>query len=717
MALSHPFPPDGRYEIRGALGAGGFGSVFRAYDREAAREVAIKVSHERADPTKLARFHREGEVTARLDHPGIVRVHSAGEARGFPYLVYELVEGQSFKELLPGAYLRRRVEVLRDAARALGHAHAQGVVHRDVKADNLLIDQAGQVRVADFGLAGGRDLEALTRTGQMLGTPTHMAPEQVEGKRGAMGPPTDVWSLGVLLYQVLTDELPFRGDTPLELIGQIISANATKPSAVNPRAPKPLEALCLKALQAKPQARPPDGDAFADALDAWLEGRATGGGARKTGLLIGGGLALLLAIAGGVAAFASGDQAKQDGGPDPTATAADERRAELEARRAEREARNAARAAESQARALLALPDDDPERRAGLRAWVAAHPDHPLGGRAREALAASEWILPQHVLRHAKQPVEGTLRTWAFWLDSARALTLSNARGSTPSGHADLRCWELGREPTPLWEARVPALTLQPSPDRTQVLVPAGGGLVRIDALDGTVRAQLLEGLQRSEHVLSSAFSPDGRHLLLGAQQSGLCLYRWPDLTLLKRVELPSLRALAVSPSGLVVAGGATDGQLNVLHGWQLPDLTPVFELAPPVPPTVAAFHPGGEWLAVGYASGRLERVRADGAERVPFLPPEEEGGTRFAARVAHRGTVSGLAFSRDGARLFSTCRVLDFAEGRPELRSWSHPGGAPLDLRIRPAPLRSVAVSPDDARLLVGTERGTAEVFLASKP
>ncbi len=266
----------GPYEVVALLGRGGMGAVFRARDAAASRDVALKVILDEVDEQRRERFRREGEVTARLTHPGVVRVHTAGESDGLLYLCYELVEGA---RPLTAAFAERdlpaRVGLVRDAALALAHAHAQGVVHRDVKPDNLLVDALGRVRVADFGLAAARDLSRLTQTGAFVGTPTHMAPEQFLATRsGPPGPPADVWSLGVILYQALTCALPFEGATLLELGAQIVEAQPVAPRRRAPGVSPALEAVCLAALAKEPELRYPDAGAFAEDLERALAGEA-----------------------------------------------------------------------------------------------------------------------------------------------------------------------------------------------------------------------------------------------------------------------------------------------------------------------------------------------------------------------------------------------------------------------------------------------------------
>ncbi|MBX3468809.1 MAG: SUMF1/EgtB/PvdO family nonheme iron enzyme [Planctomycetes bacterium] len=312
------------YEVEGELGRGAMGVVLRARERGTGRRVALKLvvaAGGRVDPARAARtrerFRREGEITASLRHPGIVRVHAAGEAEGVPFLAYELVEGSRTLEDVLGRGgepdLARRVALVRDVARALGHAHARGVVHRDVKPSNVLIDAEGRVRVADFGLALAQGLERLTATGAAVGTPYYMAPEQVAGQRDAYGPPTDVWALGVLLYQAATGRLPFDGETLTELTGKILSGRHPAPGG--PAAG--LAPVVARALRVAPGERHPDGEAFAQDLDAWLAGGAAGGEtlawSRRRRLrpgAVAAGLLVALALAAAVALPRGGEEAR-----------------------------------------------------------------------------------------------------------------------------------------------------------------------------------------------------------------------------------------------------------------------------------------------------------------------------------------------------------------------------------------------------------------------
>ncbi|MEZ0230895.1 MAG: serine/threonine-protein kinase, partial [Planctomycetota bacterium] len=214
-----PAPPmDGKrvgsYALGEELGRGGMGVVYRAFDTNLRRPVALKMilDASRADLEERERFEREARATAKLSHPGIVQVFDAGVHEGKPFLVMELVEGRSFETVLSGkeALTPRRVaEVVRGVAEALQHAHEHGVVHRDVKPQNVLLDREGRPRLVDFGLARDSATNNLTVTGSILGTPAYLAPEQARGESRGQGPAIDIYALGAVLYRALVGRPPF----------------------------------------------------------------------------------------------------------------------------------------------------------------------------------------------------------------------------------------------------------------------------------------------------------------------------------------------------------------------------------------------------------------------------------------------------------------------------------------------------------------------------
>jgi eukaryotic-like serine/threonine-protein kinase len=274
-----------RFEVRQELGRGGMGIVFRAFDRGLGRELAVKtfLPGTQFSQRQLERFRREGHVPAALSHPGIVRIHAGGELDGRPWLAYELVEGaRTFDDALPNLDRAARLRIIVETARAVAHAHERGVVHRDLKPPNVLLDAQGRVRVADFGLCVADGVDRLTMSGDLIGTPTHMSPEQFEGHANGTGPFTDVWALGVMLYEALCDSLPFTGETLVELGRQVTSTPPIPPRTIRKDIPPALEAVCLRALERDPARRPQDAGAFLAELEAAMIGTRGAARARRS---------------------------------------------------------------------------------------------------------------------------------------------------------------------------------------------------------------------------------------------------------------------------------------------------------------------------------------------------------------------------------------------------------------------------------------------------
>ena len=280
VAAPEPAPPPpveriGRFEIHRFIGRGGMGVVYEAHDPTLGRSVAVKVL-DAGDPTRAARFAAEAGLLARLNHPNVVRVYEAGDHAGRPFLAMELVAGPTLHAWLGGAPADPRTasELIEPLARAVAHAHSHGVVHRDLKPANMLMADGPVPKVSDFGLASAADDgPRLTRTGEAVGTPAYMAPEQVTGGPAASAPAVDVYGLGAVLYECLTGRPPFAGTRPAVVLARVQFADPVPPRRLHPEVPRDLETICLKCLEKDPARRYPTADALADDLRRFLDGK------------------------------------------------------------------------------------------------------------------------------------------------------------------------------------------------------------------------------------------------------------------------------------------------------------------------------------------------------------------------------------------------------------------------------------------------------------
>jgi tRNA A-37 threonylcarbamoyl transferase component Bud32/tetratricopeptide (TPR) repeat protein len=266
------------YEFIAVIGRGGMGVVYKARDAKLGRIVAIKTitELEPAKPNLLGRFLDEAQAAARLQHPNIITVHAISEHNGHPYFALEFIDGGDLKKKLADKPMapRQAAELIEILAHAVHAAHKAGVVHRDLKPSNILLTSGGVPKVADFSLAkllGGDS--GRTESGQVVGTPSYMAPEQAEGRSKDVGPGADVYALGAILFEALTGRPPFLGDTQLETLRLVTSTEPVPPRQLRPDIPRDIETICLKCLQKEPSKRHASADALAEDLHRFLDGR------------------------------------------------------------------------------------------------------------------------------------------------------------------------------------------------------------------------------------------------------------------------------------------------------------------------------------------------------------------------------------------------------------------------------------------------------------
>ncbi|MFP3905718.1 MAG: Stk1 family PASTA domain-containing Ser/Thr kinase [Acidimicrobiales bacterium] len=303
MSDQEPTVYNGRYELHRQIARGGMADVFLARDRLLDRPVAVKVlfSQFATDPAFVERFRREAQSAANLNHPHITSVFDWGEEGGTYFIVMEFVDGRSLADILRSEGMLhpdRAADIATDVAAALSFAHRNGVVHRDIKPGNILVTPSGQVKVTDFGIARafGSSTDAnLTQTGSVMGTATYFSPEQAQGR--PVDPRSDLYSLGVVLYEMLASRPPFSGDSAVSTAYMHVQERAEPPSSVNPRIPPAMDAICMRLLAKDPNDRYPSAEDLRADLRRFREGQQ---------VLAGGGVPAAAAAAPAAAAAAPG---------------------------------------------------------------------------------------------------------------------------------------------------------------------------------------------------------------------------------------------------------------------------------------------------------------------------------------------------------------------------------------------------------------------------
>jgi len=265
----------GRYELITLLGTGGMGDVYKAYDPSLNRYVALKIlRHE--DPEVVKRFLREARAQAKVDHVHVCKVYESGEWNGRPYIAMQFIEGKTLNELYNTLTVEEKVRVIKDVALGLHAAHRQGLIHRDIKPTNIMVVQTedGELQpyIMDFGIAREQEAAELTSTGVLIGTPLYMSPEHAVGKIEGLDRRSDIYSLGVTIYELLSGKVPFQGNTPVEILMKVIEKDPPALRKVNPRIPVDIETVVMKCLEKDPNRRYSSAKDLADDLQHYMDG-------------------------------------------------------------------------------------------------------------------------------------------------------------------------------------------------------------------------------------------------------------------------------------------------------------------------------------------------------------------------------------------------------------------------------------------------------------
>ncbi len=675
QALADPAARLGRYVTLGELGRGGMGVVYRGFDPDLRRVVAIKMilPSGTGRGQHAQRFLREARATARLRHPGIVAIHEVGEHFGKPFIVMDFVEGETLDVLIERDRMppRQIATIIRDVSRALQHAHENALVHRDVKPQNVIVGADGRPHLTDFGAARDLDAEAsLTMTGQAIGTPLYMAPEQARGDHESTGPACDVYSTGVVLYHALVGEPPHADATgAVELMHRILFAEPVAPRVRDPRIHPDLETIALRCLEKEPARRYPSAGALAADLGRFLEGEPIearpigrrerwGRWVRRNRTLAATGATgivavLALLVAGGVGAFFAFGEIRR------------ERDEAQRAREAERIQRVAAEEERTQAERLRGRAEHAEET-------------------SQAALARTERLLARALAEKAARLVEdGKLASaCALAAESLRlhpTATGRSAWANAVDGAGRLR-----------WVApRRMAASVGVAPGRGRFLLGGRIGEIGLWSLDsGRQEARLP---WHDGRVVGVVCAPDERHAA-SIDRNGL----------LRIVSIASLEATATvraHDGGVVgVAWGRQSTRLvtaseREVRIWRAPGGEPLASLP--------ADGVGAAPVGVAWVAGRIAIAGEDGLVRLIDPDALEEGRPAVSATIDPAGGAASLAVSPDGERL-----AVGGTTGAVTVWSFD-PHAVPGDpTTLGDGPVSALAFSPDGRHVVAGVGR-----------
>jgi WD40 repeat protein/tRNA A-37 threonylcarbamoyl transferase component Bud32/tetratricopeptide (TPR) repeat protein len=711
-----PLPHVPGYEVLGVLGRGGMGMVLKARHTVLGRLSAIKVPlpHHLTSAEARERFLREARSAARLRHPHICPIYEVGEADGLPFLIMGFIQGETLRDRA-----RRAPPSPRDAAaivgvlaRAVHYAHEQGVIHRDIKPANVLIDaETHQPILMDFGLAKelGEDASQLTHSGQIMGTPAYMAPEQAAGRLDHIGPTTDVYALGAVLYELLTGRPPFAGGTA-EVLHKLQTEDPPPPRKLVPRLHRDLETVCLKALAKEPHRRYESALALAEDLERFSTGeaiRARREGlaarlwrrARRSPLTVAAGLALLLAVgAAGLLVWhylevrrvedADARVQREIGAIDATPASvarAETALDELAALSPEQAAARRKALHEKLAEVIDAL----------LRRDILRDKDKKRLEAGLDLLAARAPALEADLRAGWKQRYTGFDKVFHVTADSPKADRdeVDPAGRLRPDGKALVVAGPAGA-PAGKQRELVTLLTRVPCTGNAKLQATLEGPW----GTGAEVGLLLHAGGGHAGAVLAASFAPDGRLLATAGDDGSVRL--WDAATAEELTVLPGHKGLAFAvrfaPDGKTLASGGSDGKVRIWEARSGKELAALDACTGAV--LALAYSPDGAALAsAGGTWGKPDVLKVwDVAAR----------RERFAAR-SHKDAVASLAFSPDGRLLASG----EQQGGLVKLWDW-RAGKETATLDGDGNQLTTVAFSPDSRTLAASSSRGKVRLW-----
>jgi eukaryotic-like serine/threonine-protein kinase len=724
----------GDYKITRELARGGMGVVFEARQISLNRKVALKMilAGQLAHETDVKRFYTEAEAAANLDHPGIVPIFEVGQHEGQHYFSMGFVEGQSLSQRLTEGPLppREAAALMAAVADAIDYAHQCGVIHRDLKPGNILLDQKGNPRVTDFGLA--KKLEGasgLTGSGQIMGTPSYMPPEQAGGRRGAVGPSADVYALGATLYALITGRPPFQAATAMDTVLQVLSDEPVPPRRLNASIPRDLETICLKCLEKEPGRRYASAAGLAADLRRFLAGepiaarpvtrleRLAKWARRKPTLAAAYMLGLLAVLLGGLGGTAVWQwRAAEKARERETLARSSAEMAQAEAVRA----RDAAKSAQAEAERQRDRADD--ARSAADKARVAEQNARAEAERQREKFERFDY---GRTIQVAHQD----------WRDNNVPATLALLE----STRADLRGWEW-RYVHRLCHSNL--LTLKGhtglvysasfSPDGSRVVTGSYDQTAKIwDAKSGAV---LLTLKGHGGPVRSASFSPDGSRIVTGSYDQTAKIWdaKSGAVLLTFKGHGGPVRSASFSPDGSRIITGND----NTAKVWYAKSGAEVLTLKGHTNVVASAsFSPDGSriltaswdltskvWDAKSGAELLTLKGHTDRVEPASFSPDgsrvvtaswdktakiwDAKSGAELLTLKGHTEPVTSASFSPDGSRIVT-------GSYDKTAKVWDAKGGADLlTLKGHTEPITSASFSPDGSRIVTGGSDKTAKVW-----